>query len=221
MRRLLVLLALVVLPAGLALAQKNTVANTVHDITKHTGVGIEKTTIVCTNCHTPHKTNATAPLLWARSYATTSTFNKYAGTTTVTTVDITKPTVTADPMWNSYLCMSCHDNAGSVSDAYLGTTGLTYHFGTDTKFAQTTLQTDHPVNFQYTGLPAADYNAAAGGKVGVLPVYSGNSKTDTVQCSTCHNVHATNYAFDPATPPSSGRTYFLRTSTNICLECHK
>lgn len=226
MRRLFLLVVVAVFATS-AFAQKSNVNGTVHDITLHTGA-TESTSISCTNCHTTHISQASTPLFWVRSFPTTATFNTYTGSTVVSEVNITSPGAQDDPMWFSYLCMSCHDSAGSVSDAFLGSTGLTYHFTPATQFTTATLETDHPVNFEYTAAAGLnftnDYNAATSGAVGNLPVFSGNSKTDTIQCASCHDVHASNYAFDPATPPAAAaRTKFLRTpsAANLCLECHQ
>lgn len=227
MRRLFRLLVVVAVFATPAFAQKSSVNGTVHDISLHTGAA-ESTTISCTNCHTPHISQASTPLFWARSFASTATFNAYTGNTVVTEVNITSPAAQDDPMWFSYLCMSCHDSGGSAADTFLGAVGLTFHFTPDTQFGGTTLETDHPVNFEYTAAAGldftTDYNAVAGGAVGNLPVFSGGTKTDTIQCASCHDVHASNYAFVVATPPAAAdRTKFLRTpaGANLCLECHQ
>ncbi len=69
------------------------------------------------------------------------------------------------------------------------------------------LSNDHPISMAYPSDQPTQFNSAANGKVGTLPLYGGK-----VECSSCHNVH------NPANIP------FLRSSNSvsaICTTCHK
>lgn len=248
MRRLTIVVAVLALAAVPAFAQsKSTVVNTVHDTTKHG----ETVANVCTGCHTPHINNTTdiGVLFWAREAANTATFQVYAAPLTTTEADITKPAAAAvSSAWYSYLCLTCHDSGGSTATAagFLDVTNLKFPHdfsgasGIDrTHFGGTTLQTDHPVNFTYDATvhtatlgynpPAASAHPGGANKVGALPLFDGGGRNDTVQCATCHNPHATNYAYaggadGSGTPAGLTRTFFLRTPAGLsgvlCLECH-
>ena len=245
MSKLLLAISLVLLSTTMAFAQgtKISVVGTVHDI-KDDG------TSVCLNCHTPHKGRTDAPLLWALVKSPTSFATYDSGgilNDTRTGTVATNPTLT-DPVFQSFLCMSCHDSATISSEAgfldqpataaYVAASAVSAGgLAATTTFGSTALTSDHPVNiiFSDTVNPALNTIASVTGGTNKLKLFAESTGTEvTVQCATCHDPHEANYDKSTITAPGdpspnilteSVRTFFLRNQLSngqdLCLACHK
>jgi predicted CXXCH cytochrome family protein len=151
---------------------------------------------LCTACHTPHITNAQAPLLVRRPAATQPT-RSYR-------------TAVGDLSEVSLICLSCHD--GTIApDVYAGSHAIQwYDLSTGGVEPGKTRLTSHPIGVVYPPRNTeTDYNsAAAAEQKGKVRFYDGR-----VQCTTCHDPHNT------------GRHQgMLRTSnerSRLCLACHR
>lgn len=175
------------------------------------GVGDE----ICVFCHTPHSSNADAPL-WNRTGAT-ATFTMYDSPT------MDNPNSTG-PQGVSAGCLSCHDGAtalnalkngtltettgalpadGTIGDIILPLVPFTGNgdFGGD-------LTDDHPISITYAGGAAGDWNSPP---TNSIPLYGAGD--DQVECGSCHNPHG-----------GVASTPFLRftnAGSQLCLSCHK
>jgi hypothetical protein len=237
---------LVCLATGVAYGQtpgeKQNVIGTIHDVQSPAVAG------ACMNCHTPHYANLNASILWARNLAATASFETYAGSIGVDrrTSTINAAVALDDPVYKSYLCMSCHDDAGAIAGDWFDapvdnvtffpvkntpaiTIGNRTTF-TDDAGATNPVSQSHPVNVIYD--PAAanaslhDVVTAEGNGVLFFP---DATPEPTVQCATCHDPHETNYL--KGTGPGAGpfganRTYFIRgaltpAGETLCLACHQ
>lgn len=208
------------LSSGSALA--GTITGSAHDFSANnwTGQGGQ----ICVVCHTPHhaQDGATAPL-WNHEI-TTATFQMYDSPS----FDAGRTTNTAEstPTGASKMCLSCHDGTVALDSfgANIPSGGATLpadsrrNLGTD-------LRNDHPISFKYD---AALVEADPGLNPTSDPVTIGqgdDSKPgtiasvmleggDTLQCSTCHDVH--NKFAIAGTP-------LLRidmAGSTLCLTCH-
>ena len=218
--KVIVVVAVVALCGGVAFAQKAGLANDA----QHGAVG----TTPCGSCHTPHGGTNGASLLWVHSVGTT-TYTVYTSPTiTGAKSNFTAPgdggIIPGLPSNNTLLCLSCHDGALAAAQTPAVTLKtLTYGTGaiTGTKVdiggGAKTLTDDHPVNITHD--PALDPGLApvVGGKVDVLPLYTGGATTNTVQCGTCHDPHK------QGPDGGAGAGYYLRksnTDSGLCLTCH-
>jgi len=218
------LLAIALGSLFIALPAQADVVGSKHDLTTATGAAFSTTgdtANVCVFCHTPHGASATSRPLWNRA-ASAAAYTMYDSTFS-TTIDMT---VAGTPQGVSAACLTCHDgtlafdqlvngptlasgaydyNAAAPSRGYIFT-GNNNLAGQPVVDVGTDLTNDHPISITYDPTLDTAFNAAAAGKVGALPLYSGR-----VECGTCHNPHQT------ATPP------FLRMSnaaSAICTTCH-
>jgi hypothetical protein len=178
----------------------------------------------CASCHAPHtgaKGNGGAnaasgeEYLWGRDFvATTYTLN--GGTDTLT---ISNSGAITDQTFHTAACLSCHD--GSISIA--GMTGTSYeaipggfHVPTYLNDGAESLKNDHPVDVAYVpggynwpGTVNADgsitwanndnatnqFQASYGRPFRLYAATSGRDGVGSyVECSTCHNPHAMQYA---------------------------
>jgi predicted CXXCH cytochrome family protein len=159
-------------------------------------------TDACRFCHTPHNSNAVAPL-WDRNASdTTGSFTVYASPT----MDNAMP----QPGGVSNGCLSCHDGV-TAFDSLLGYTGTPGNTLNTTDFPGTTaivgddLSNDHPIGVTVSGTTEMNTVAAITG-AGVRLFGA-----DNVECASCHDVHKTTY------------TYFLRLDpdgADLCNACH-
>ncbi len=200
MKRVLILVAAVILISGTGFAQ--TIVGSAHDFSSQ-GWG---TTEVCQPCHTPHNAGAVndAPL-WNHE-STAATFTLY----TSPTLDATM----GQPSGASILCLSCHD--GTVALENFGGTTTGTHFISGDALLGTDLSNDHPVSFIYdTALAGVDsglydpatVNSGLGGTISADMLFA-----DVLQCASCHDVHN-----------GSGVGNLLlkdNTGSALCLTCH-
>jgi predicted CXXCH cytochrome family protein len=142
---------------------------------------------ICIVCHTPHDSDpsvaAEAPL-WNHAL-TTETFTLYSSTSLQGTVSTTLNT-------RSILCLSCHDGVTAL-DSFGGATGSTVMTGGEV--LDTDLSNDHPVSITYTATTASNDGGLHDPTTTTVAV-SGTSIQqymlsggDSVECSSCHDVH--------------------------------
>ena len=109
--------------------------------------------------------------------------------------------------------MACHDGTVAVDSFAKGgtmtagttTIGGTWNVGTN-------LGNDHPVGFSYDTSDAADTGIVAFASVSTSLQMFG--ATNTVECSTCHDVH------NQGTLAGEKLLPITLTGSAICLECH-
>jgi predicted CXXCH cytochrome family protein len=190
------------------------------------------TTQVCVYCHTPH--NALEKrALWNRQAPTsnfvnyTSGINKaatswYAGGSALWRMKAGSP---------SLMCMSCHDGVTTMNALHRppvdasASTAVMVNIAPRQSLLGTDLTNDHPVSmvYQTAVTNAVDNNGGAtlrAANPGTLYVQNGFKRLqlskstgdgDTIECSSCHNVHDDTYR------------PFLRVSNDnsaLCLVCH-
>jgi hypothetical protein len=220
--------------SGLSLAQHDSVANTVHNLSV-SGPGEIRAateTEVCKFCHIPH--NAVVPVpLWSRPLSES---------------DYVMPAPSPDdpasanqPLGASRLCLSCHDGtlalgklgneAGNIAMlgsgrleeagniAMLGSGRLEAgHRG----FLGTDLSGSHPISVE---IRDRDVEAAADDSdMGLKPVVSimadKSVRLDNrgmIQCTTCHDPHSDRYYEEGVVP----RFWVEPTVAGVCLKCHE
>ncbi len=229
-KALLIAMVITLVAAGAAMA---TVVGSKHDMT--TRISDAGTTQVCVYCHHPHVgTGSQQDLLWNFSDGTNS-FQTYGGTATLANAADTGDALgtTGDALFSMY-CMACHDGATSSDALYAqpgdgsaGTLGeIGTGMGTEANLGST-LEDDHPVDFDYTYVAAQDSgiqaNSAGDGddvqgasSSVIYPIYN-----NTMQCATCHNVH------DGTTSETVNGIQFMRgdgtaviSGSTICVDCH-
>lgn len=195
MKRLLFLLAAVVLVGSFALAQTRGTAamiNAKHDLrvtsTKTNAQYIAGASdALCSYCHTPHVPAAGIKVpLWARAAKDTNSWGIYSSSTMdVTPVDPSNPT-SGQHKNVSNMCLSCHDGSAMyTSAAYVKRPDVqTGWSSVETRAVQdipnrdrnrivggtdyTNLSHTHPVNFNYAAAVSADgalHTAATAGYV--------------------------------------------------------
>jgi hypothetical protein len=176
----------------------------------------------CQSCHTPHHGAAGegpggdpatgGESLWGRSFhaATYATFGGSALT-------ITSTYAASDPIFHTAACLSCHDGAVAVA----GMTGQSFETVNGTRVPTymaadgQSLSNDHPVHVPYTcgeehwpcTIDASGKVIFSSGDAGTVhftntygrparffPGSAGMVGVAYVECSTCHNPHALNFA---------------------------
>ncbi|MBE9535885.1 MAG: cytochrome c3 family protein [Proteobacteria bacterium] len=171
---------------------------------------------MCVFCHTPHNAVENIPL-WNRS-GQTGTYELYTSSATLTSA-VKNSVITSDNI--SYKCLSCHDGTitiggTSVVNGDIGGTGE-FLSGTALIMDGESLTDDHPIGFDYSRVSAN--GDAAGIKTvaevtGTVKFYkAGTTKTNQMECASCHDVHG----------QAAPGTKFLRTSNTgsaLCLTCH-
>lgn len=155
---------------------------------------------LCRFCHTPHNSNAVAPL-WDRNPPDTVTFTLYSSATMENTMD--------QPTGVSQGCLSCHDGV-TAFDSLLGLTGTagnnmnTLYNGSGAILGAS-LANDHPVGVDVT--LANEMESPATINATALRLFS-----DNVECASCHDPHG-----------GGGFDYFLRLDPDagtLCETCH-
>lgn len=217
MKRFIVLAVVMVLvSAGAAMAVIN---DSKHDLGFNTNTySTAATTEICVFCHTPHNAVTGAAVnapLWNKTYTSNVTFTAYGNTS--------RGTATAAAMTNATrTCLSCHDGTQAMNSLNNGPGSGNTAIGAFGPIAGVAVidgnfTNDHPVGVIYT--TANDLNTPGGASPAdaIVRVVSAtnvvaDSGTDTVECSSCHDVHNT-----------SGIALFLpvaNTGSQLCLACH-
>lgn len=232
MKRMVILVATILLAVSPGFAQKANIANTPHDLTLTSGAS------GCSVCHAPHNSASTlsAVLLWNPT-AASGTFATYTGSQINTTpTALAAPAVATDETMGSYMCLSCHDGTAATANWGADFSGATWNIaaflsdGTTAPLqpsaaegtlvtqaaGDTDLTNDHPVNFTFPDpIPGGvtGYDTLANIKTAGFKFYG--ATTDSMQCGTCHDPHDQNL---------TGPKFFLRTAqtttTAFCTQCH-
>jgi hypothetical protein len=233
---LLVALAISLIAASVAVAG---VVGSLHDLSTTANADTGQ---VCVFCHHPHR-GAVAGLsnliLWNITDWSPTSFATYASVETSSTMNVstagdTVSNVGGSANFASYYCMACHD--GTVSTNALvrqprdaATTALTADLTlTGAAYLGTTLEDDHPVNFNVTQAQAEDPEIKDPFDNNGLGV-AYDLFTNTIQCATCHDVHRGGLD-GSCTDDGAGDTdscdadiEFMQQTTAgslICLDCH-
>lgn len=219
MKKILAVLAVAIIALVAAGVSMAAITGSKHDLTYNGNTYYtDATTEICVFCHTPHNANVSAGVapLWNKTYVSNVTYTAYGNTS--------RGTATATAMTSSTkACLSCHDGTQAMNSLANGpgsgntsipSTGLNAITGVaviDGDFTN-----DHPIGVIYTTAndlrtPAA---AGVGGIVRINAVNSvfATSGADTVECASCHTVHA-----------DSGLALFLpfaNTGSQLCISCH-
>jgi predicted CXXCH cytochrome family protein len=173
---------------------------------------------ICVTCHTPHNAQATQLIpLWNHTPTATAAFTLYASSTLQATV--------AQPDGASMACLSCHD--GTIALDQFGGNGVSPGtlIGAISANADlgTGLENDHPISFDYnTALATSDGGlrdpsiATVGSIAGTPTIQASLLIADRMQCSSCHDVHASKG--DAAT---AARLLIVDNGgSDLCLTCH-
>jgi predicted CXXCH cytochrome family protein len=186
--------------SSIGLAQ---MSGTKHDLNTNAGsLPVGQGQDLCRFCHTPHNSNAVAPL-WDRNPPDTVTFTLYDSPTMGNTMGA--------PTGVSQGCLSCHDGV-TAFDSLLGLTGTAGNdmdtlYASSTAILGSTLANDHPVGVDL--LLAGEMELAATVTAGGLRLFGAG---DTVECASCHDPHGT-----------AGFGFFLRLDPadgTLCETCH-
>jgi hypothetical protein len=236
MKKLIIIAMAMVLCLGLAGIASATIVNSLHDFSNNaanpskTNDGLGTSTgQVCVFCHHPHRgadgTNGAGDaLLWNMNSVSAASFDVYNGVATFDANSSSAAVTSSAPQ--SFLCMTCHDGAiavGSLVQKPRDGTKTTADWWLDAAAngaadLGATLADDHPVNFTYAdavaggGIQTNVANTVTGASTNEYPLFGG-----TMQCATCHDVHAGTTTVD-----SSG-IQFMRGDTaasEICVDCH-
>lgn len=225
MKKFIVLAFAMVLVLGLAGIAAAGVSGSLHDLASGTYTsGVTGTSQVCVFCHHPHRgvngttdNNVGNDLLWNMQGFGSAAYSAYqdSGSLNNSTSDVDSSAP------QSYLCMACHDGAiatGSLVKAPSDTganitTGITVNANIGTTFVD-----DHPVNMFYSGQDTGLATPSSGVVASKYPLFdtSNTGTKDTMQCATCHNVHAGDNS-------ASAAIEFMRGNidgSKICTDCH-
>ena len=218
MKKLFVLAIAVLFVVSMASMASALITGSKHDLRGDPGGTAAGTGEICVVCHTPHTAMAGEPLLWNHEMST-ATYTMYASGT----ID---GTIAGSPNGTSKLCLACHDGTVAI-DNYGGTTGAgtlisTYSaaYEIDPDMSDT-----HPISIEWPA-PGADAELIEADNIFVtlgnsgsiranLDDVDGDGTGETMQCSTCHDVH------DSET--DAGATSLLRVNnaaSAFCLTCH-
>jgi predicted CXXCH cytochrome family protein len=203
-------------------AQGASIVNSKHDL----GAGAGKEP--CAFCHTPHGGDPSIAPLWNRTAPNPASFTMYASDTMAN--------LPGQPSNASLACLSCHDGVNAETTnhkvlnvpgsgakgpkgdySYAGNCNCHNVYGTNPSlltdtmyyYVGTDLRDDHPISMAYpTPVQDPDFKTPTDVVNAGLKLFGA---TNTVECSSCHNVH------DPVNTP------FLRKSnagSDLCYTCH-
>ncbi len=167
---------------------------------------------LCGACHVAHEPEGGPPggvgdiPLWDHE-TTTATHTPY--------FSLSMEATPGAPTGISIICLSCHDGTVAI-DSYDGVTGTDLMTGIN--LVGVDLSNDHPIGFTYDSNLALQDNGLYDPSV---RVWDGGSATieeavldnGVVQCTTCHNVHASTSKLLRFSTGNAG--------SGLCLNCHK
>jgi len=163
---------------------------------------------VCIYCHTPHNANADKLIpLWNKTTTATDSFTLYSSSSLQATP--------GQPAGVSKACLSCHDGSLAVDSYGVGVgavTGSKLITGASRSLIGTDLSNDHPVSFTYNPALVTADGGGLHDPTTLTEVRLFGTGADQMECSSCHNVHAT-----------TGVSMFLRMNnagSAMCLKCH-
>jgi predicted CXXCH cytochrome family protein len=179
-------------------------ATTKHDLRTNAGtLPVGQGQDLCRFCHTPHNSNAVAPL-WDRNVPDTGTFTLYESTTMENTM--------GQPTGVSQGCLSCHDGV-TAFDSLLGLTGTAgndmntlYPNPPGTAILGASLANDHPVGVSVTTALEMETTVLITGAG--LRLFGDGS---VVECASCHDPHDATNGFFLRLDPAAG---------TLCESCH-
>jgi len=213
MKKILVLLALSTMVASSAFAV-TTIVGSKHDLsTSGTGTKATNYSEVCVFCHTPH--NAYKPVgqeytpLWNRAWTQASVTKVYNSTTFSQKA---AATISAVQNTDLSLCLTCHDGTvfgdqlNNPSNLAGGNPVFSSSNFPTTAMLDDDFSNDHPIGFSYSAA-----QGVAGSELIANPTINSKTVADTVQCSSCHDVHDSTYNFINTTMSGSA----------LCLACHQ
>lgn len=164
---------------------------------------------ICKVCHTPHNAASVDPPLWRGTLRPHGTYNLYSSDTLNASVN--------QPMVPTKACLTCHD--GTLGRGPLHGSCLDCHsFQGDTL----NLALHHPVSFVYdTALAEADGqlhdpSTTTIPQLGGKTIEEGMLYQDRMECSSCHDVHATK----GDSPTAPNLVLISNNQSRLCLSCH-
>lgn len=185
------------------------ITNSPHDFSKVTDV--HGSGQICKVCHTPHNGRSNEMPLWRGRLGTYGTYTLYGSDTLDATVN--------QPLVPTKACLTCHDGAIALAP-------ITYCTGCHKNSGHIpgdrNLSNDHPVSFIFDAALAQtdgalqDPNGTVVSTLGGKTIRQGMLYQDRMECTSCHDVHATKG--DSGTAPK-----LLLVNNNkdkLCLTCH-
>lgn len=162
---------------------------------------------ICDKCHTPRGTTPLASPQWSQNEPVKARFALYDSPAT--------PSPTGGrPHGVSLVCLACHDGVTSYNALLKNPAPQRVVSGNPAMHSLYGLSDRHPVSITYDRALGGDYNRAAAGHVGRLPLFgsleAGGVRKE-LECASCHNPHDMRY----------GR--YLRVDNSrsaLCLTCH-
>jgi len=247
---ILLTLAVCLIAAGVAFAG---VVGSYHDLgTGGLSDASTGTNQVCVFCHHPHRGAVTGALtnalLWnINKNQYSGSYAVYTNTSSVTmnaagnAVDNVTDTTAGE--YISYLCMGCHDSGLTANallriprDATSNNSAITTaDFNTAASNLGTTLEDDHPVNFDFSDNNGEDIQteSTVSGSLVVAPTQSEAvnyplfGAEGWMQCATCHDVHRGTISGTSCTGDTGescdSKIEFMNGDTansGICTDCH-
>jgi len=171
---------------------------------------------ICKICHTPHNSGSKEVPLWRGHLSSSVTFTLYKSDTLDASVN--------QPMAPTKACLTCHD--GSVAKQKVTSCGSCHFASTkhpDYPVRDTNLGNDHPVSFKYdSDLLKKDTALVDPGtpvpSLGGKPIKTGMLYQERLECSSCHDVHATKG--DSKYPTTKHLLLVDNKNDGLCFTCH-
>lgn len=219
--RALALTVLGLFSGGAVLSQKESVIDTVHNLSVSGPGEIRSLTEreVCKFCHIPHNAEVPVPL-WGHAVSKA----QFETPLIRGRSQVLEPA--PQPDGSSRLCLSCHDGTVALGDIK-GSPRPIQMVGGDRLaasrkgFLGTDLSGSHPISFRVRDAGAAGEDQAR--DMGLQPLSVMESDTDVrldahgkMQCTTCHDSHSDRYYLEGRVP----RFWVKPTVDEVCLTCH-
>ena len=211
MKKVLSLIALMILAQIAAMAQANSDVLGMHNLSPGSGAAVtSQGSLGCTFCHAPHSGLGGVTPLWNQKLSQ-QTYTPY-NSSTYHEQGNTQPTLGV----TSSLCLSCHDGTVAVGQsAAYGTLPVTGQLKSADSFG-TTLTGSHPFSLAtpLKDAPSLQASLVAQGKTadptGAVKLVNGS-----VECTSCHDPHVQNI-------DRIAQNFLVRDSSNaqMCLACH-
>lgn len=166
---------------------------------------------ICKVCHTPHNGRSTEAPLWRGRLGAYGSYTLYSSDTLDATLN--------QPLLPSKACLTCHDGAIALAPV---SSCIDCHKNSGHSAGDRNLSNDHPVSFKFdTTLVQKDGalqepNDTPVASLGGETIKKGMLYQDRMECTSCHDVHATKG--DSATAPHL--LLVNNNQDNLCLTCH-
>lgn len=218
MRMRLMAAGVLLLSAGVGLAQINTDVLGAHNMAPASGSPITGNLgSACLYCHAPHSgiegaNGVSGTPLWSQKLSSVQSYQMY---TSATMVNKTNGTPVLGS--NSTLCLSCHDGTVAVGTTTpYGQVAMSSSLVGTPADLGTNLTSTHPFNFITPLQSAPDIWPSLSASppstqdtTGAVKLIDGN-----VECSSCHNPHVQNI------DPNSEFLVINNSQSALCLACH-